>query len=191
GGGGRCNVTNTVVTERDFWGGRRTIVRRILNAFPADAAVRFFREIGVELREEADGKLFPVSNRARDVRDALLREADQLGVQIQTGRRVQEIHSGSDGVTVLTSTGAVTAARVVLATGGRSLPKTGSDGTGFELARSLGHTIVPTTPALSPLVLDDTDAIHRTLSGVSQDVELSVWVEGKIQVRLSGAMLWT
>src|SRR5437870_1803795 len=71
-GGGRCNVTNAVVTEADFWGGKRTIVRRVLRALPVDETLAFFRTLGLSLHEEADGKLFPDSNRARDVLDALM-----------------------------------------------------------------------------------------------------------------------
>src|SRR5712671_205750 len=79
-GGSRCNLTNTVVTERDFWGGRSTIVRRVLRAFPVEETIAFFRELGVEVHEEAGGKLFPDSNRARDVLDALLRETGRLEI---------------------------------------------------------------------------------------------------------------
>src|SRR5512138_3535790 len=71
-GGSRCNVTNRVVTERDFWGGNARAIRDVLRAYPAPRAVAFFEELGVKLREEEDGKLFPVSNRARTVLDALL-----------------------------------------------------------------------------------------------------------------------
>src|SRR3989338_5123664 len=81
-GGSRCNVTNTIVTDRDFWGGRSTIVRSVLRAFPVADTIAFFREIGVALHEEADGKLFPDTNRARDVLDALLREAARVGVTL-------------------------------------------------------------------------------------------------------------
>ena len=73
-GGSRCNVTNTAVSECDFWGGKPSIVRRVLRAFPAGDTIAFFREIGVSLHEEAGGKLFPDTNRARDVLTALLRE---------------------------------------------------------------------------------------------------------------------
>src|SRR5205823_6069579 len=90
-----------------------------------------------------------------------------------------------------TSDGDLHARAVVLATGGQSLPKTGSDGTGFLFARRLGHTIVPPTPGLVPLVLDDEDPLHRALSGVSQDVELAVWIDGAVARRLRGALLWT
>ena len=69
-GGSRCNVTNTIVTERDFWGGRATIVRRVLRRFSVSDTIAFFQEIGVQLHEEADGKLFPDTNRARRARRA-------------------------------------------------------------------------------------------------------------------------
>ena len=81
-GGSRCNVTNVSVSDADFWGGRRAIVRRVLRAFPVSETVAFFRELGVPLHQEADGKLFPDSNRARDVLDALLRETDRVGVRL-------------------------------------------------------------------------------------------------------------
>src|SRR4051812_21956106 len=71
-GGSRCNVTNRVVTERDFWGGSSRVVRHVLRAFPATRAVSFFTELGVSLREEKDGKLFPYTDRSRTVLDALL-----------------------------------------------------------------------------------------------------------------------
>src|SRR5688572_2353543 len=79
-GGGRCNVTNKVVSERDFWGGNRNITKQVLRAFPAEATVSFFRELGVSLHEEEDGKLFPDSNRAHTVLNALLDETRRRGV---------------------------------------------------------------------------------------------------------------
>ena len=68
-GGSRCNVTNTAVSEHDFWGGRPAVIRRVLRAFPVGETIAFFREIGVSLHEEAGGKLFPDTNRARDALD--------------------------------------------------------------------------------------------------------------------------
>jgi predicted Rossmann fold flavoprotein len=191
-GGSRCNVTNARVTDADFWGGRSTTVRRILRAFSSQDAVAFFRDIGVSLHEEADGKLFPDTNRSRDVLEALLRETARAGATVEAGCRVLEVSlcSSPPGFTVTTSSGVIHASSVVLATGGQSLPRTGSDGLGFAIAKRLGHTIVAPTPALAPLLLNDED-IHRELSGVSQDVELAVWIDGAIDIRLRGAMLWT
>ena len=188
-GGGRCNVTNAVVTDADFWGGRRAVIRRVLRALPVDETVRFFNELGVPLKEEPGGKLFPVSNRSRDVSEALIAELRRRGATLETARRVTSIARDGDGFRIESPAGALTTSRVVLATGGRSLPKTGSDGAGYALAEALGHTIVPTTPALAPLVL--ADGAHQTLSGVSMDVALAIWIDGAIAERLAGSMLWT
>jgi predicted Rossmann fold flavoprotein len=190
-GGARCNVTNTSVAETDFWGGRRSIVRQILRAFPADRTVAFFATLGVPLHEEADGKLFPDSNRARDVLEALLREAGAAGATLLAGRRVLDVLPSPNGFRIVTAQGEIDAARVVLATGGRSLPKSGSDGAGLEIARRLGHTVVETTPGLTPLLLAADEGIHRELSGVAQHVELTVWIDGAAAERVPGAMLWT
>lgn len=196
-GGGRCNVTNAVVTPEDFRGGSRNTIRRILNAFPVPETVAFFREIGVSLHEEEHGKLFPDTNSARTVLDALLREAHRASVQIRTEHRVLNIeriargspHAANAAFSVATAAGEFVTPRLVLATGGMSLPKTGSDGAGYELARQLGHSIVPTTPALAPLVLDGD--FHKELSGVAHEAEIAVRPAGGKAVRLRGSMLWT
>ena len=190
-GGARCNVTNTIVAETDFWGGRRAVIRRILRAFPVADTVAFFSAIGVPLHEEADGKLFPDSNRARDVLTALLREAEAAGVRLLAGHRVVAVERRARGFALETSQGALGVDAVVLATGGQSLPKSGSDGAGYRFAERLGHTIVPPIPGLVPLVLEDEEPLHRPLSGVSHDAELTVWVDGAAAARLDGALLWT
>ncbi len=200
-GGSRCNVTNAVVSERDFWGGTPPAIRRVLRAFTVSDTVAFFREIGVNLHEEADGKLFPDTNRARDVLNALLREAEAVGVHVLPGHRVSDVmpqaqdaansSASGGGFRVVTNRGEVLASAVVLATGGQSLPKSGSDGAGFTLARRLGHTIVPTTPALAPLLVETASSIHAAISGVSQPAELGIWIDNAIAMRLTGSLLWT
>ncbi len=188
-GGSRCNVTNVAVTEADFWGGKRTIIRRVLSAFPAAAAVDFFRDLGVPLHEEAGGKLFPDSESSRDVRDALFREVARLEVDFRPGHRVTGLERTGRGFLVRTSEGDLDAAQVVLATGGLSLPRSGSDGAGYGFARSLGHSLAPTTPALVPLVLSGD--FHPTLMGVSSPVELTLWVDERARERRTGPLLWT
>jgi len=189
-GGSRCNVTNRVVTERDFWGGSSRIVRNVLRAFPADRAAAFFDALGVQLHEEEDGKLFPDTNRSRTVLDALLAEANRLGVAIETGRRVTAVSRENDAFTIETAEGRRHDSQmVVLATGGRSLPKTGSDGLGYELVKQLGHGYVETTPALAPLVLESDR--HVGLSGVSHDAVLTLYADGVVTTRVEGSMLWT
>lgn len=188
-GGSRCNVTNTVVTERDFAGGKPAVIRRVLRAFPVHDTIAWFASLGVPLHEEPHGKLFPDSNNSRDVLSALLREVDASGAMLRPSTRVTRISRNDSGFIVECGAQPVAARAVVMATGGQSLPKTGSDGAGLEMARALGHTIVPTTPALVPLVA--ASGIHAEVAGVAQDVELTLWVEGAAAKRISGALLWT
>lgn len=190
-GGSRCNVTNRVVTERDFWGGDARVIRDVLRAYPASAAIGFFEELGVKLHEEEDGKFFPASNRARTVLDALIRAVSTSGAELHAGCRISGIAPGDDNGFVLKSIDGHTyhAQVLVLATGGRSLPKTGSDGAGYAFARSFGHGYVETTPALVPLVLDDSR--HAELSGIAHPATVTVSSVGASPVRLTGPMLWT
>ncbi len=188
-GGGRCNVTNVRVQPTDFWGGSRNTIKQVLAAFTAEAAVEFFREIGVEMHIEEHGKFFPNTNSAKTVLAALLAEAGSRGVALSADHRVLEIGKSDDGFLVKTSQGDIQARAVVLATGGKSLPKTGSDGSGYALAERLGHTLVATTPGLAPLILEGD--FHVALSGVSLDVELAACVEGEKPLKHRGALLWT
>jgi predicted Rossmann fold flavoprotein len=192
-GGARCNVTNAVVSDADFWGGRASIVRRILKALPVERTVEFFADLGVALHEEAGGKLFPDSNRARDVLDALLRGVHEAGATLVTDARVHAVRREGAAFLLETSAGPVRADVVVLATGGRALPKTGSDGMGYRLAQALGHTLIADTPALAPLLLASgtPESIHEQLSGIAIDGEIAVWIDGAVACRLRGALLWT
>ena len=185
-GGSRCNVTNRVVTDRDFNGGPPHLVRRVLRAFTVEETVEFFREIGVALHEEEHGKLFPDTHESRTVLDALLVEAARRGVELRVGSRVTGLGLEGNAFTVATGSTSWRAGRVVLATGGLSLPKTGSDGGGYAMVRSLGHTLVPTTPALVPLVLEG--SFHQALSGVSQEVDLKLTSTGTRPTHVCGAL---
>jgi predicted Rossmann fold flavoprotein len=187
-GGSRCNVTNRAVTERDFWGGSARFVRNVLRAFPETRAVEFFAELGVTLHEEEDGKLFPDSNTSRTVLSALLRETERLGITLITGERANAITREGESYLVTTHAGQkLRSQTVALCTGGRSLPKTGSDGFGYELARRFGHQCVATIPALAPLLFDGWD----NLAGVSHPASLTLRVDGRAAVTLTGPFLWT
>jgi len=189
-GGSRCNVTNRDVSERDFWGGSPRIIRRVLRAWPASQTVAFFGALGVALHEEEHGKLFPDTNRSRTVLDALLSEAARLAVAVRGEHRVVALDRADEGFRVGIDGGrTLTARAVVLATGGQSLPKTGSDGFGYQLARRLGHQIVPTTPALAPLLVDDD--WHAALSGIAHPAAATLRMTGARPTRLEGDWLWT
>src|SRR5262249_54037738 len=115
-GGSRCNVTNVAVSERDFSGGKPAVIRRILRAFPPVEVIAWFASLGVPLHEEAHGKLFPDSNRSRDVLDALLRESASSGVVLQTATRVEGVTRGA-GFILHTTRDQIGATNLVMATG--------------------------------------------------------------------------
>lgn len=188
-GGGRCNVTNRRVTPADFNGTNRNIIRKVLAAFSVEETIAFFAELGVTLKEEEHGKLFPTTDQARTVLNALLAECERRGIRLLSGCRVDGLHADPQGWHIDWPGGGISAHKVVLATGGCSLPKTGSDGQGYLFARKLGHSLVEPTPALAPLVCEG--SFHAPLSGISQVVEIQVRTENGPCARLSGALLWT
>ena len=171
-GGGRCNVLpGSVDAARFVTASSPRVLRRILDSWPLDRQRAFFEDdLGVPLALEPEtGKLFPASNRASDVRDALSDACRAAGVEMRFETSVTGIVRENEAWRVETDTGApVTAHAVVLATGGLSVPKTGSDGFGLREAERLGHSLVSTYPALAPLTADDCGpAPHAGLSGVS------------------------
>jgi len=199
-GGGRCNVTHDRITPEDFHG-PRTVIRNIFRAYTQADTVAWFASLGVELKREDTGKLFPTTDDAHTVLNALLNRCAELGVDVRTHHRVIDLHvnhstskptpsAAWDRFTVKHTHGQTTARRVVLATGGKSLPKTGSDGGAYPIVQRLGHTVTPTYPALVPLVLDEA-FFHADLSGISHDVTLSTYVDGQRIDQRTGSLLWT
>ncbi|GAB4547211.1 MAG: aminoacetone oxidase family FAD-binding enzyme [Anaerolineae bacterium] len=174
-GGGRCNVTHDEVTPEAYAGSSRNAIKKVLRRFDVPQTVEFFRALGVPLKREATGKLFPVSDSAKTVLEALLRALREAGGHIQHPRRVEGIYKVADGFTVGGVWGEIRASKVILATGGKSLPKSGSDGGGYLLVRSLGHTLTEHIfPALVPLILP-ADHFIRTLSGITLPTTLTLW----------------
>lgn len=166
-GGGRCNVTHDVVDETAFAGSSRNSIKKVLRRFDVDSTVAFFRELGVELKREEPGKLFSVTDRARTVLDALLGAAGDAGVEVMHPCRVETVEVAENGFVAAGPWGRLSAGKVVLATGGRSLPKSGSDGHGYALARALGHSVTARVfPALVPLTLTKGHFVAE-LSGLS------------------------
>jgi predicted Rossmann fold flavoprotein len=175
-GGGRCNVTHVKVAASDFAGSTPAAVHKVLARFDVAETVRFFEALGVSLKREETGKLFPVTDRARTILDALLGAAADIGVTLLHPWRVSRISRELDGF-VLQREGespSLPAGRVILAPGGMSVPKTGSDGNGYALARSLGHSVTPhLVPGLVPLLLPEGHWL-RSLSGVSFDGQVEL-----------------
>jgi predicted Rossmann fold flavoprotein len=192
-GGARCNVTHHEVDETAFAGSSPKAIRKVLRRFGVAETVAFFRDLGVALKKEETGKLFPSTDRARTVLDALLGAAREAGVEIRHPWRVTGIESVSDGFR-LASPGAdpLEASRVVVATGGRSLPKTGSDGGGYALVRGLGHSLTPRIfPGLVPLTLPRDHALCG-LTGLSAPATLEVrTAAGRRLASFTGSTLCT
>ncbi len=242
-GGGRCNVTHDVVDESAFFGSSQKAIRKVLKRFDVPEVVAFFRELGVTLKREETGKLFPTTDRARTVLDALLTAARDVSVEIRHPWRVESVsrspqvnplprgegpgvrasndnnapdhphpNSSPQGrgaaeahgtraaeaplahhFIIRSTTGEeITASRLILATGGKSLPKSGSDGHGYSIAKSLGHSITKyTLPALVPLTISK-DHFICELSGIAVDATVEVRHEsGRKLISFTGPVLCT
>lgn len=173
-GGGRCNVTHDVVTADAYGGASRNAIKKVLQRFDVEATVGFFQELGVELKREETGKLFPTTDQARTVLNALLHGVRQSGVQLYYPCRVTEISREPDGFGVVGGWGSLRTERLIMATGGKSLPKSGSDGYGYGLVQALGHSVTKRLfPALVPLTLPKEHPLC-SLSGLSVEATLEV-----------------
>ncbi|MBY0312256.1 MAG: aminoacetone oxidase family FAD-binding enzyme [Phycisphaerales bacterium] len=175
-GGGRCNVTHHAVDESAYAGSSRNAIKQVLRRFGVEQTVGFFDELGVELKREETGKLFPVTDDAHTVLNALLREAHDVGAELRHPWRVAYVRRSDDAehpfqiVPEIADPDArvLRARRVILATGGMALPRSGSDGQGYTIARDLGHTTTSRiVPALVPLLLGDRSAFIKQLSGLT------------------------
>jgi len=149
----------------------------------------FFSGLQVELVEEEDGNLFPAIQSAKTILGALLDEAGKHKVRLEYLRKVARIERCPEKFFVTGAGFAYEARTVVLATGGLSYPDTGSDGSGYALARSLGHRIIPTSPALVPLRSNDAES--NSLAGITLPVELFFVADGKKIVSAKGPLLFT
>jgi predicted Rossmann fold flavoprotein len=191
-GGGRCNILPARVDERRFvTDSSANTLRKILRSWPLPEQIAFFeRELELPLVEEEEtGKLFPVSNRARDVRDGLLALAARRGVRFMPQTTVVGIAPTPSGWTV-ESDGAppLSVDAVVVASGGLSVPATGSDGRGLAMLTKLGHTIHPTYPALTPVVAEP--APLGALAGISLPVTVTARDDG-MSATATGGFLFT
>ena len=196
-GGTRCNLTQDCdargATEAFMNGGRW--LQKPVGRLPPDRIVRWFNEHGVATKVESTGKIFPESDRALEVRDALLRSAVAAGVQVRTRAMVVGVERQDGGWVVRLPDGDLEADRIIVTAGGRSWPGCGTTGDAYGWLETLGHTIVPTRPALVPLT--GGDDLSRSLAGLTIDDTVATvrrrGVDGKrgvIDTRRGGT-LWT
>lgn len=174
-GGGRCNVLPLTVDESRFvTDSSPNTLRKMLRSWPLDDQVRFFEnDLGIPLAEEPESrKRFPASHKARDVRDGLIDHARYLGVDVRFDTQVTEFAPCEAGwEAAIADADPITADALIVATGGLSVPNTGSDGLGLRVLRTMGHAMHPTYAALTPIVAES--AAYAALSGVSLTVSIT------------------
>jgi predicted Rossmann fold flavoprotein len=196
-GGGRCNILPAAIQPQRFvTDSPPAILRGVLRSWPLAGMQRFFEhDLSLPLAFEADtGKWFPASHKARDVRDALVRTARTRGVDLRWSTRVTSLDRVGSQWRIGTTAGTLDASRVIVATGGLSVPATGSDGLGLSLARQLGLPCHPTYAALTPLTCDDERMPGpwkaATLAGISLPVRVRArW--NTLRADAAGGFLFT
>lgn len=191
-GKGRCNVTNTAsIAEMEQVIPRGAkFLRTALYAFPPEEVRSFFENAGVPLKEERGGRIFPVSDKARDVVDALVKKALESPLVTLRKEAVQAIEKTDSGFFVKSEKRSDLFDRVLIATGGKSYPLTGSTGDGYRFAAMLGHSVTEPAPALVPLTVKEPlprDAMGLSLKNAAMTVKT---VSGKTVYEDFGEMLF-
>ena len=192
-GKNRCNLTNTDRVQEfldHFNHSGRFLTQLFYRYFNQDLR-EFFHQQGVPTVVQRGGRVFPASEEARDVLDALLAWLHAQQVEIRTRTPAQKLILSNGRITgIRTPEGSIQAQGVILAAGGKAYPGTGSTGDGYDLARQAGHRIIPVRPALVPLVTRGETA--QRLQGLSlENISVSLWVDGAKETDLFGEMLFT
>lgn len=147
-GNGRCNYSNLQADPSRYYGCDPYFTEYALKEFTVDYTVNFFNNIGVFPREEQQGRLYPYSGQASSVLDALRSEISRLSVRVVTGISIKNIEKKKENFKITLKDGIVMCNNLIIACGGCASPKLGSDGSGFKLLKTLGHNIIPASPAL-------------------------------------------
>ncbi|MDD9271061.1 NAD(P)/FAD-dependent oxidoreductase [Paenibacillus sp. GCM10023248] len=196
-GGGRCNVTNNKDMDEliKHIPGNGRFLYSALTQFGNRHIIEFFEGLGIPLKEEDNGRMFPVSDKAKTVVDALIGQVRKQGVEIRTNSPVKRVlyQDGAVQGVQLHSGEKLNSRAVIIASGGCSVPHTGSTGDGYAWAEAGGHTITPLFPTEVPLTSKEAWIRGRELQGLSlRDVSLTVWnAKGKAIVSHRGDMLFT
>ena len=196
-GQGRCNLTNTA-TISDFithYGNKERFVRKCLYSFSNEDLMSFFSAGGLGLTARSDGKVFPVSENAGDVLKHLLnmcRKSDAFVVYNSLVSAISSNPDGNDGFILSAGANTYKARSIILAAGGFTFPSTGSDGSAYFLAESLGHSIVKPRPSLTGIIADPSSFKAFTdCAGISLEANLSLFRQNRKLSEYSGRMLFT
>ncbi|MGF3142238.1 NAD(P)/FAD-dependent oxidoreductase [Facklamia sp. P12945] len=179
-GGGRCNVTNRSPREVfiDHIPGNGKFLYSVLEQFDSQDIIDFFQTRGVRLKEEDHGRMFPISNSARTIRDCLINEMRHYAIEVIAGEPVEEVLYNQETASVRgvqTSKATYTAKAVILASGGKAYPRTGSTGDGYRWAKDAGHSLTDFYATEVPLLSNDSFIQDKSLQGISlRDVNVKV-----------------
>ena len=187
-GNGRCNFTNIHQEPICYHSEDPMFPWEVVERFNAQAVISFFLQLGVYSKNR-NGYIYPNSDQASAVLDAFRMELDRLKVEIRTGVECREIRPGKKGFTVLTDQGPVRADRMILCAGSKAAPTTGSDGSGYDLAKKLGHRILPVLPALTALKCEE--KFFKSIAGVRANGSVSIWSGGECIAKDTGEIQLT
>ncbi|MBR5416612.1 MAG: NAD(P)/FAD-dependent oxidoreductase [Clostridiales bacterium] len=204
-GHGRCNITNIRIPDnfRETYHENSRFLTSSLYAFSPEDVREYFLSLDIPTHEEDDGRIFPDAQKASSVCEALEKALVKTGVVLLTESPVKGMEKSEDGWIVKTENDTFTCRAVILSTGGKSFPHTGSEGDGYALAKENGHTVTELAPALAPIffsAFSDASMNSRTedcgaeftLAGITlPDVGSSLWIDGKKTKTARGDLLFT
>lgn len=189
-GNGRCNITNVNANISNYFGKNISSVENILNRFTPQDTMDFFNELGIVCNEENRGKVYPLSGQASSVVDALRFEAEKLGIKIETEFYVRKIEKDGFKFRIYSEDRKkIEAGRVIIAAGGQSYPELGSNGSGFELAKELGHSVTKLSPSIVQLKTEKYQV--KGLQGIKTDVAVTAYGDNKKICTYDGELLFT
>ncbi len=189
-GNGRCNMTNINADESHYFGKNKRFVRGALMRYDVDSTLDFFRELGIVTKTEDEGKVYPYSSQASSVLDVLRFEMERLGIEIVTGFEVSNILPSKNGFEIVSYNGERRRCdKVIVAAGGKASPQLGSNGSGYDLVKRLGHTITPLFPALVQIKTET--GFVKPLKGIKTDARITIVKNDKQTRSEEGELLFT
>lgn len=189
-GNGRCNYTNINASSKNYYSIEKGFVDFALKEFDVQSTINFFNELGVFPREEKEGKLYPFSEQATAILDCLRNEIERLKVEVRTSFKVEKVKRQGKGFKVIGEDGeSVYCDKVIIASGGCASPSLGSDGSGFKILESLGHSVSKLAPVLVQIKTDVSDI--KGLKGIKFDGNVSLLQRDKLIGSCFGEVLFT
>lgn len=176
-GNGRCNLTNLHMEADCYRSNQPEFPMKVIEAFPVERTLEFFQGLGI-VPKSRNGYIYPNSDQAASVLDVLRQEVERLGVEVKLSCQVKAAEWAGRGFQVRTDQGNFQVDRLILATGSKAAPATGSDGSGYRIAESLGHQVVKPLPALVQLRCQGN--LYRQLAGIRTEARVELWADGKL-----------